>query len=636
MTLRTRTLLVVTSLLAAAVLTTTGVLAWSSRRGLLAETEDHGLAIARLLAQSAAFGTQVMEDVEAAIGEQMLIEATIAAHLVAVAEAAGVPHREIIGRLESIVENSALDEFWITDETGRAIYNTEGVDFTFSPDSAEQPQAHVFHELLTGESRSVVQQAMKREIDTQVFKYAGVGGVDKPRIVQVGYHASFLDELRARVGLPRLMQQVIASGSVLAIRVLDRNLQTVEYAGAGELAGQPDLAEADLARLRQLSGGGGPAASVLKEGVLEVMTPIGDESGELAGGAIIVSLPTNHVRATIRRQVRLAALLSFAVMLVGSGVSVLGANAIARPITQLTRMSRRIAEGDLAQRIDTRAGGEIGSLAASFNEMARRLSESIEELKTTTAAKERIERELEIARDIQLSMVPRTFPPFPDRREFNVYATLSPAREVGGDFYDFFYVDDDHVCFAVGDVSGKGVPAALFMAVSRTLLRVIGSETTDPGQIVTRLNRDLCRDNDACMFVTLFCGVLDIRTGRVHYCNAGHELPFLVGADGVRQIEKAGGTVLGLLESGKYESGSVDLRPGERLFLFTDGVTEAEDMAGDFFGVERVGAFLANSACPTLEASVQELVAEVRRFTAGAPQSDDITILALEYSGSRG
>jgi len=634
-TLRTRTLLAVTSLLAVAVLITTGVLGWSSRRALLDETEAHGQAIARLLAQSAAFGTQVMEDVEAAIGEQMLIEATIAAHLVAVAEAAGLPPAEINGRLDAIVENTALDEFWITDETGRKVLGTEDMDFTFSPDSAEQPQAHVFHRLLTGEAHSVIQQATKREVDTQVFKYAGVAGVDMPRIVQVGYHANFLEELRGRVGLPRLMQQVLASGSVLAIHVLDRNLETVEYAGRDQFAELAGLSDADLARLAELAAGGGPT-SVVEPAVLKVMTPIGDDSGELAGGAIVVSLPTDHVQATIRRQVRLAALLSFAVLLVGSGVSVVGANAIAGPITRLTRMSRRIAEGDLTQRIETSAGGEIGSLAASFNEMARRLSESIEELKTTTAVKERIERELEIARDIQKSMVPKTFPAFPERSEFDIFATLVPAREVGGDFYDFFYFDDDHICVAIGDVSGKGVPAALFMAVSRTLHRVIASETADPGEILSRLNRDLCRDNDACMFVTLFCGVLDIRTGRLHYSNGGHDLPLLVGAGGVRPIEKAGGPALGLLDTVTYTSGSVDLLPGDRLFLFTDGVTEAEDTEGDFFGSNRIETFLATRAEPTLEETVEHLVEEVGLFAAGAPQSDDITILALEYVGSQG
>ncbi|MGH9883525.1 MAG: HAMP domain-containing protein, partial [Pyrinomonadaceae bacterium] len=438
MTIRTQTLLMVTLLLAAAVLATAGVVGWSSRRALLAETEAQGLVIARLLARSAAFGAHVMSDVENAIGDQMVVEATIAAHLVAMGEAAGVSSQEINRRLKQIADDTVLDEIWITDEKGHAyLKNITEIDFTFSPDPEKQPQAHVFWSLLTGKNKRVVQEARQREVDTQVFKYVGVTGVDKPRIVEVGYNATLLQQLRQRMGLTRLVNQLVSEGSVIAIRVLDKSMNTVDYAERlrGDKLSEPD--ENDLTKLRKLVREG-RTESYLEGSLLKVAAPIGEEGGELKGGAILVTLPTDHVQAAIRNETRLAIAVSGLVLLLGSAMAILGARSISRPLANVTEMTKRIAGGDFTQRIEIAAKNEIGTLAASFNEMTRRLNESIKHLKETTAAKERIESELQIAHEIQMSMVPKIFPPFPDRLEFDIFATLVPAKEVGGDLYDFF------------------------------------------------------------------------------------------------------------------------------------------------------------------------------------------------------
>ena len=289
------------------------------------------------------------------------------------------------------------------------------------------------------------------------------------------------------------------------------------------------------------------------------MAPIGEEGGELKGGAILVTLPTDRVQAAIRNETRLAMAVSGLVLLFGSVIAVFGAKTISRPIADLTEMTRRIAGGDFTQRIDIRAKNEIGVLAASFNGMTRRLAESIEHLKETTAAKERIESELKIAHEIQMSMVPKIFPPFPERSEFDIFATLVPAKEVGGDLYDFFFIDDDHLCFAVGDVSGKGVPASLFMAVTKTLFRATAGNGGTPGEILARLNTDICRDNESCMFVTFFCAILNIRTGQVDYGNGGHNLPYYLHRDGVSPLENPGGRALGLVEQSPYASGRMVL-----------------------------------------------------------------------------
>ena len=635
MTIRTQTLLMVTVLLAAAVLATAGVVGWSSRRALLAETEAQGLVIARLLARSAAFGARVMNDVETAIGEQMVVEATMAAHLVALGEAAGVSPKEINRRLKQIADDTVLDEIWITDEKGHAyLRNIADVDFTFSPDPKQQPQAHAFWPLLTGKTKSVVQEARQREVDTQVFKYVGVSGVDKPRIVQVGYHAALLQQLRQRMGLTRLVNQLVSEGSVIAIRVLDKSMLTVDYAeriGDDKL---PEPTESDLANLRKLVSEG-RTESYLEGSLLKVAAPIGEEGGELKGGAILVTLPTDRVQADIREETQLAVAVSALVFLLGSAIAIFGAKTISTPIVNLTDMTRRIAGGDFNQRIDIPAKNEIGALAASFNEMTRRLNDSIEHLKETTAAKERIESELKIAHEIQMSMVPKIFPPFPDRNEFDIFATLVPAREVGGDLYDFFFIDDDHLCFAIGDVSGKGVPASLFMAVTKTLFKATAGNGGTPGEILARLNAEICRDNESCMFVTLFCAILNIRTGQVDYSNGGHNLPYYLHRGGVTPLENPGGRALGVVEQSAYISGRMVLSPGEALLLYTDGVTEAMDSRETLYSDQRLEQFLARNRGSSPRQIIGDLVNDVRHFAGGAPQSDDITGLALLYFGTK-
>jgi sigma-B regulation protein RsbU (phosphoserine phosphatase) len=634
MRIKTQTLLMVTLLLVAAVLATAGVLGWSSRQALLAETEVQGLAIARLLARSAAFGASVMNDVEAAISEQMVVEATMAAHLVALGEAAGVSPKKINRRLKQIADDTVLDEIWITDEKGHAyLRNITEIDFTFSPDREKQPQAHAFWPLLTGNSKSVVQEARQREVDTQVFKYVGVAGVDKPRIVQVGYSAILLQQLRQRMGLTRLVNQLVSEGSVMAIRVLDKSMITVDYAERIRDDKLPEPTEAELAGILNLAKAG-RTESFLERSFLRVVAPIGDEGGELKGGAILVTLPTDHVQAAIRRQTRLAMAVSGLVLLFGSIIAIFGAKTISRPIADLTEMTRRIAAGDFTQRIDTRAKNEIGALATSFNEMTRRLNESIEHLKETTAAKERIESELKIAHEIQMSMVPKIFPAFPERSEFDIFATLVPAKEVGGDLYDFFFLDDDHLCFAVGDVSDKGVPASLFMAVTKTLFRATAADGRTPGEILARLNAEICRDNESCMFVTFFCGILDVRTGQVDYSNGGHNLPYYLHHDGVSPLQNAGGGALGLVEQSPYASGRMVLAPGETLFLYTDGVTEAMDPSDMLYSDQRLAQFLETRRGSAARQIIGDLVSDVRHFAGAAPQSDDITAMALRYFGT--
>jgi sigma-B regulation protein RsbU (phosphoserine phosphatase) len=349
---------------------------------------------------------------------------------------------------------------------------------------------------------------------------------------------------------------------------------------------------------------------------------------------MVVQIDTAEAFAPVARLRTVVAMIGVATLI----LAVLAAFGVARsftnPIVRLTAMTKVLAGGELSRRIDVSSRNEIGELAASFNDMASQLVASIARLQETTAAKERIESELRVARDIQMSMVPKMFPAFPDRPEFDIHGYIVPAREVGGDFYDFFFLDADHLCLAIGDVSGKGVPASLFMAVTKTLLRATASPGRGPDEMLALLNQEMCRDNDTCMFVTLFCGVLDMCTGSLHYSNGGHNLPYAITRQGIQPVQGTEGTALGLVDEAAYEARKVVLAPGEALFLYTDGVTEAMDAAGNLFTEARLEACLCRADRLSVAELTRAVADAVVDFARGAPQSDDLTMLALRYLGS--
>jgi len=255
----------------------------------------------------------------------------------------------------------------------------------------------------------------------------------------------------------------------------------------------------------------------------------------------------------------------------------------------------------------------------------------IENLKAETAARERIESELRIAHEIQSSMLPTVFP---KRPEFELFAMMDPAKEVGGDFYDFFFIDDHRLCFVIGDVSGKGVPAALFMAITKTLIKTVAKQDMPTNEVLAKVNNILCPDNQTCLFVTIFCVVLDIRTGILRYANAGHNPPLVIGADGkVDYMQIPGGFVLGVMENSKCEDRTLQLKPGDAILLYTDGVTEAMDPDHQQFSEARLKEALEKVKDKGPKEMIASLRQEVFGFVRGAPQSDDITMLAVKLSG---
>ncbi len=246
-----------------------------------------------------------------------------------------------------------------------------------------------------------------------------------------------------------------------------------------------------------------------------------------------------------------------------------------------------------------------------------------------------IQHDLSIARSIQQAILPKKFPPFPDRKEFEIYASMNAAKEVGGDFFDFFLVDKDRLGFVMADVSGKGIPAAIFMAVSRTLLKATALKGLSAGDSLAHVNNLLCPESIASMFVTIFYGVLNTATGEIEYANGGHNPPYIIREDGkVEELEMTGGIALGIIEGLPFSVKKITLKPNEGIFLFTDGVTEAFNVNEELYSEERLISKLTDNAKLNPQELAEAIIADVHVYSSGAPQSDDITVLSLKYLGN--
>lgn len=349
------------------------------------------------------------------------------------------------------------------------------------------------------------------------------------------------------------------------------------------------------------------------------------------GWTLAVVAPEDEVLAPVREMAHTQgywALGGMAALVLVVWLLVMG---LTRPLERLVRAARRLAGGDLSTQVEgVKSGDEIGDLAASFNSMVKELNHYVQELTSTTKEKTRIQSELDMARQIQQSVLPRTYPPFPDRQEFDLFARNLPAREVGGDFYDFFFVDQDHLGMVVADVSGKGVPAALFMTVSRTLIKTAAQHHLEPAKALAEVNDQLVPDNEMCMFVTVFYGVYELSTGTLRFVSAGHPSPILRRADGeTRQLPKLSGRALGILEGLELEVGEVHLEPGDCFLVFTDGLDEAINEHNEMFSIERTAAWLSRTEPLTAPVLLERLIEQWRSFTGAVEQFDDLTLLSF-------
>lgn len=369
-----RLVALVTVLCVGATLMASSLLAWSNYRATLAEAESQGESVARLLARSARLARELPIEVEQILGQHMLVAAELVANFVEAAEKAGYTTDQINERLRKIAEKTILDEVWVTDEKGLAyLHNAEAADFVFSPSAKQQPQAHEFWKLLSGEKQSIVQDTRKREIDNEQFKYAGVAGVDKPRIVQVGYNARYLAALTEQIGLPRAIDNLLGSGEIDAIFVFDKDFDLIASPKAGrDRQGSDELSEEEMAPVRAVIKSG-VSRSVAYDGKLSIISPINGEDGG-AMGAALIRIPTTRIDSIVAMQFQIAVAIAAMTAAFGAAMAVWLARRQTAPVIAITNAARNVerrafAADELAN-VESRAD-EIGQLARVFTKMAR-------------------------------------------------------------------------------------------------------------------------------------------------------------------------------------------------------------------------------------------------------------------------
>ncbi len=353
------------------------------------------------------------------------------------------------------------------------------------------------------------------------------------------------------------------------------------------------------------------------------------------GWSLGVLFPNDELMADITNLNHVVIALGVIGLLLLSLAIVFIARSITRPLTEMADAAVKIGRGDLEVQLpEAKAGDEVGKLTVALDCMKTSLKDYIREITETTASRQRMESELKIARNIQMGILPKEFPAFPGRTDFDIHATTIPAREVGGDFYDFFLIDKDHLCFVIGDASGKGIPAAIFMAYTKTLIKAKASVSIEIGSLMEQVNDELAKGNDADMFITVFCAILNTETGEMSYANGGHNPPLVMReAGGIDYLDGPGELVVGIMEGSRYSTRNLVLKPGDGLFLYTDGVTEAMNDAGEIFNTDRLkDVVLAGRGGSALD--ITGIVTEaVNSFCNDAPQYDDITMMVVRYEG---
>ena len=347
---------------------------------------------------------------------------------------------------------------------------------------------------------------------------------------------------------------------------------------------------------------------------------------------VAIVCPRSELYAEVKLLRGMLIVLGVIALLLMIALSYKGIRKVVAPVEEFSDVAKKIAQGDFTAELpEIRSKDELRELRDSFEYLQQSLIQYIDELKSTTANKERIESELRIARGIQMGMIPKIFPPFPERDDLALVARLVPAKEVGGDLYDFF-IEDEKLYFIIGDVSGKGIPASLVMAVTCRLFRSVASYLDKPEEIMASLNDSLADGNESNMFCTAFLGVLDLKTGSLRYCNAGHNAPLAIGADGrVAPMDVVPNLPLGLFGGFPYEGQEMQVDKQMMLYLFTDGVNEAENNAKELFGDLRLEGLLRRNSTSEPGDIIDETFAEVNRHADGAEQSDDITVMCIKY-----
>lgn len=635
MTLTSRLVVMVASCIAFAIIVVSVVFGLLGRNALISQAEAQATVVARIIAESARLSEVALEEAQEVVTDVLTTTALTADHV----EQSSLP--DLSDRFAEIVARGNLDAIWLIDSNLRILASSVG-DY----DAVISGQTLPDH--LSREALQSLVDGRRFSVDfgpaVDGVRYVGVRA-GRGQAVIVGQPVAVLDAVRAANSVPVLMEALLDRNDIISIEVRDDQQNSLGQVGADRTP--PELADlaADVVAT-------GTPDSELHGRHLWVAAPIRDTAG-IVIGSVTIEMSGQRLQELLNNLLVYGIGAAALVFAVGAGIAAVSARRIARPVAAMTEAAhameaRRFETGSLGT--VSRRTDEVGTLARVFEAMAVEVQRREEDLEAQVKARtlelehknelleasaRRVEAELQAAKTLQAAMLPTALPPNP---AYAGTAAMVPAREMGGDFYDFFPLDERRLGIVIADVSGKGVPAAFFMAISRTVLQASAQDGGTPGACLARANAALCARNPMELFVTAFYGILDVETGELAYANGGHNPPLMIRrADGdVVELPRTGGMALGVMPDMPYAEKAATLRAGDTLFLYTDGISEAMDGEGREFGEGRIEETLRSAALLPVDSVLTAVTGAVTAFVAGAPQSDDITCLVVRYFGPTG
>ncbi|MBX7256055.1 MAG: PP2C family protein-serine/threonine phosphatase [Candidatus Hydrogenedentes bacterium] len=639
---QTRLSIAMSMLIVAAVSAMAFIVLLASIASIAEHYRRFGLTVTKLSTRNIEYGASLPGRVMDRVGEQMVVSALMLAELVDTAEnQAKLSPEAISEKLKRVVTDSKrlkgyplIDDLWVTDESGRIYIGANPVPpLQITPDPALNPQSHVFYPLLEPGAMPIVQDFQPRDSDGKKFKYVGVSGVDKPRIIQVGAGEQLVEGIQSEFSVQNVLDRFFPDLDVASMLVVDSSGTVLASVGEQDMP-RERIADSGVIRF---------CVEFLndKEETRSFQTrPIGYEFGvvtRLRGNegekprALYIQHRTDEGRQLIRSTFAYLFALSAITILVAVLVIMLLSRGLSHPVKVLAQGAREFGKGNLDHRVSLDTRDEMQRLATAFNTMADSLQRQMREIEEQTSARERLESELAIAAEMQRSLLPEQAPAV---EGLEVAGWSHPAREVGGDFYDLIPLGPGRIGVAIGDGTGKGLPAALLTSECWSIFRAIAEDLESPAAVLSRTNNALCKRVGASgRFVTMFYMVIDANNGVLRYAQGGHNPPMIVGADSGRMqaLRSKWGMPLGVEADCQFEDREVLLDPADTIVLYSDGITEARGADNRLYGEARFCEVLNGCTGFSLEELIARVRSDVQLHTQDIEIADDMTLVALRW-----
>ncbi len=641
---QTRLTLAMSLLIIVGVSTITALVQWSAASNITRNAYVSGQNITRLASLNIEYGSDLPDKVMERVGDQMLFSGLLLAELIAVAENdAGKSPEEINAILRRVVETAQstgaplpIDDLWVTDESGNVYIGLEAIDFKFSSDATKQPQSHKFYPLLEPGAAPVVQSFGPRDSDNRSFKYVGVPGVDKPRIVQVGVGDHLLDSINRDFAVQNIVDHFATGLDVSSVLIVDEAGDILAASGKplDEFTGEDPSELIDFC-IRFLEKGNTDFDFLLFGGELGVATRLSSRDDAVRRAMFMIH-QVEPVRDLIFAAAKQILLASVIVVLLAIGVIYLLSRSIARPILELAHGAREFGKGNFDYRVNVKSDDEIGTLGTAFNSMAVSIQDNMKTLELETRRRERLESELAIAAKMQQSLLPDHRPKIEGVR---LYGHCSPARQVGGDFYDYFSMGKNRIGVAIGDATGKGLPAALLTTECWSAFKAFSRVSESPAEVLRHTNELMNKQvGDSGQFVTCFFMILDAERGTISYSVAGHNPPILRGKDPERCIilDSEYGLPLGVDQDCQFENHEVKLTDHDTILLYSDGVTEAHNSGSALYGDDRLLNLIKRETIQSPEDTVQFVLNDVEQYLGSTDFGDDVTVVSVHFRDTNG